>query len=519
MAESRTSKSIKNAQVALFFYFAQMLLGFWSRKIFYDYLGSEVLGLDTTAATMLGFLNLAELGVSSSIGYFLYKPIYDGNHEKINEIVSLQGWLYKRIAFVIIGCAVILMSFFPIIFKDIQIPLWYTYATFSILLFGALLGYFFNYKMCVLYADQKGYKTTKVTLTANMALKIVLILLLPHVASPFLFYLGTNLFGVILGTLWLNHVLKKEYPWLDKSPLSGKYLLKKYPEVIKKTKQIFVHRISTVIILEIQPMIMYGFSTLTTVAYYGNYIATIGKAKDIIKTAFSSTQAGIGNLIASKDNNRIQSVFWELYDSRICLSSSCLIVLAFVTTPFISLWLSPNYLLGNWVLLLISVQSWIAINRTTVDNYIAGYGMFQDTWAPIAESIIYLCGSILFGHFWGITGVLTGALMSNIAIICIWKPYFLYRDGFKLNPLKFFFIPTFKRLLLIGGNIIAFSYLNNWLKSQFTFSNYFNISLYGIILSMVIIPTMYIEFLAFSVGFRQFNKRMLSLITKQLKRS
>ena len=52
MNESRTSKSIKNAQASLIYYFIQLLLGFFSRKVFFDYLGSEILGLNTTAANL-----------------------------------------------------------------------------------------------------------------------------------------------------------------------------------------------------------------------------------------------------------------------------------------------------------------------------------------------------------------------------------------------------------------------------------------------------------------------------------
>ena len=47
MAESRTTKSIKNAQVSFFYYVVLMILGFWSRKVFFDYLGAEVVGLET----------------------------------------------------------------------------------------------------------------------------------------------------------------------------------------------------------------------------------------------------------------------------------------------------------------------------------------------------------------------------------------------------------------------------------------------------------------------------------------
>lgn len=52
-ANSRTSKSIKNSLFALVFYFINLILQFFSRKIFLDYLGAEVLGLNTTATKIL----------------------------------------------------------------------------------------------------------------------------------------------------------------------------------------------------------------------------------------------------------------------------------------------------------------------------------------------------------------------------------------------------------------------------------------------------------------------------------
>ena len=48
MRESRTKKSLKNAQVNLIFYFITLALSFFSRKIFLDYLGAEFIGLTGT---------------------------------------------------------------------------------------------------------------------------------------------------------------------------------------------------------------------------------------------------------------------------------------------------------------------------------------------------------------------------------------------------------------------------------------------------------------------------------------
>ena len=143
---SRTAKSLQNIKVAFAFYLINLILQFFSRKIFLDYLGSEVLGLNTTTQNLLGFLNLAELGIGSAVAYNLYKPLFDNNRQAINDIVSIQGWLYRRIAYIVIAGSVILMCFFPWIFAKAQVPLWYTYGSFIALLASALLGYFVNYR-------------------------------------------------------------------------------------------------------------------------------------------------------------------------------------------------------------------------------------------------------------------------------------------------------------------------------------------------------------------------------------
>ena len=127
--------------------------------------------------------------------------MYHHDTKTINEIVALEGWVYRRIAYFIICAAVVLMAFFPLIFAKSTIPLWCVYAIFLVMLFGSMLGYFINYKMIVLGADQKIYKVTIVTQGAGVFLKILLILLLPIVSSPFVFYLLTNTVGYLFGCM------------------------------------------------------------------------------------------------------------------------------------------------------------------------------------------------------------------------------------------------------------------------------------------------------------------------------
>ena len=385
------------------------------------------------------------------------------------------------------------------------------------MLFGSMLGYFINYRQCVLSADQKGYKVTKVTSSASLLLRFLLILLLPVVSHPFLFYITTTLLGSLFGCLWLNRTLRKEYPWLKQAEESGRQLLKEYPDVLKKTKQIFFHKITTVIVNQVAPLIMYGFSSLTIVAYYGNYLATIDRAKDVLKTAFASTANGIGNLVASRDESRIVSVFWELIDSRMCVSFGCVLVLGMITEPFISVWLSPDYLLGPSVLYLVCIMSFLSINRSTVDGFIGGYGLFQDIWAPMIEAVINFGFAVLLGYFWGISGVLCGGLISMLIIVYGWKPYFLYTRGFHLPPFREYFLPMLWRWGLLAVNGLVFVLLNNLFKPE-KLDSYLSIAIYALVLSIIIIPSIYIQFYLLTPGTRNFHKRIVTLIRSRFRK-
>lgn len=161
MAEvSRTARVIQNAKVALFFYCINLIFQFFSRKIFLDYLGAELLGLNTTAQNLLQFLNLAESGIGAAVAFALYKPLIQGNQKEINEILSVQGWFYRWVGVVVLLGSAILMIFFPWIFAKAQITLVFAYATYLAFLIGALLSYFVNYSIVLLSADQKDYLIT-----------------------------------------------------------------------------------------------------------------------------------------------------------------------------------------------------------------------------------------------------------------------------------------------------------------------------------------------------------------------
>lgn len=510
MAESRTAKSLKNAQVSFFYYVVFMILGFWSRKIFFDYLGSEVVGLESTASNLLGFLNLAELGIGMSVTYFLYRPLFSKDYNEINKIVALQGWIYRRVAYIVIAGAVVLMCFFPQIFRGMKLPLWYAYAVFVIYLFGSLLGYFLNYRQIVLNTDQKGYKITRVTTGMSVVLKIVQIFMLPIVPNPFLFYIGTTLFSYLFGCWWLNHVIAKEYPWLKTTGFDGHKLFKEYPDVIKKTKQLFIHRITTVLLFQGTPFIMYAFSTLSVVAYYANYLLLVGKLKDVLGMVYSSMGAAVGSLIAEGNKEKIERRFWELYDSRFCIAAVALICIYFLSHQFIALWLGEKYILGQFLLILLIIDQSIYITRLTVDHYINGFGIFRDVWAPMTEGAINIAAALGFGYLIGYEGVILGSILSQVIIICIWKPILLFHDGMKSSVLVYFRRVIF-RYAVIVVDVVALTFLFDLILPH-RFSSFLAFGGYGAMVFVIVAAVVFSEFLVFSQGTRDFFMRIWGIL-------
>lgn len=514
MTESRTQKSLKNAQVALIFYFIQLILGFFSRKAFFDYLGSEVLGLNTTASNLLGFLNLAELGVSAAVGYFLYQPLYDKDFDKLNKLVSLQGWIYRNVAFFIIIASAILMCFFPMIFSKSPLPIWYAYLTFGVLLFSSLLGYFHNYRQIVLYADQKGYKIQEYVQGSTIVKTILQILTMTFLPYPFFSWLILEFIGAIVTTVILNQIIRKNYPWLKTKVSEGKKYLKEYPEVLKKTGQAFFHRIGGVILNQSSPLIIYGFTSLTTVALYGNYILIVSKVGSLLSSVFGSTGAAIGNLVASKDKPRIIRVFWELYDSRMCISVIALLCLYHLTNPFITIWLGKEYCLSNTFLILYIALNSISMTRTTVDNYINAYGLFKDVWAPLVEAGLNIGFSILLGYFFELNGIIIGILISQLVIISLWKPYFLFKQGIGIS-VKRYFLPVIYRYIVTSVLFILsyYAFIPLHLNQISTIKDFIiNTIIVG--LSCLIIGGG-IFYILFS-GTKDFAVRLKNIITKKI---
>ena len=92
----RVKRSVMNMKVGMLFYLLSLVLSFFSRKVFLDCLGAEFMGLTGVLQNILSYLNVAELGIGTSITYFLYKPIEQDDRRKIGEVMSVLACLWHE---------------------------------------------------------------------------------------------------------------------------------------------------------------------------------------------------------------------------------------------------------------------------------------------------------------------------------------------------------------------------------------------------------------------------------------
>ena len=448
----RTRNSLRNSATALILQVVAMLIGFFSRRIFIRILGVEVMGLNTTASSILDFLNLAELGIETAVAVTLYKPLFSRDEQSIKEIVALQGRLYRIIGSFVLAGSLVVFCFIPRIFGKSPLPLWYSYATYGVLLYSSLLWYFFNYKKNVLFADQKNYKVllcTKLVALVKLILQTLAVFYLEH---GYIWWLGLEAVSATISAILIGIIVHRNYPFLREKVPVTRALRQKYPDIIQKTRYIAFHKLGGYAVAKSSPIFIYAFTSLAVVGYYGNYLILTTNLTAILTALYSGVSSGIGNMVVEGNKKLIMKVFRELFSSRMLIVGVCCLCLWFLTDPFVSIWLGPEYVLGHSTLALIIFQFYISNTRNVVDDYLTAHGLFHDIWSPIAEAAINACLSILLGRRFGLDGVLAGVIISQVIITLSWKPFFLFRSALH-EPLSFY-ISLYARCLVPG--IIAF---------------------------------------------------------------
>ena len=426
----RVHRSVMNIKVGMVFYVLSLFLAFFSRKVFLDCLGAEFIGLTGMLMNIMSFLSVAELGIGTSITYFLYKPLQEDNHQKINEVMSMLAYLYRCIGLIILSAGAIISIFFPWWFGNLTTGLPLAYFAFYSFLASSAAGYVFNYKQLLVGANQKQYLVNAWFQTIAIVQSIVQILLAYYYRNLWL-WVVVGLVFTIVGIIAFNIRIRQLYPWLRINMQEGRQNLRQYPEVLRKTRQIFVQKIKDFILYRSDEILVGIFVSVVQVAYFGNYTIITSKLNFLVNILSDGMNAGVGNLVAEGNDKNTMKVFWELTAIRFFITGAIVFGLLLFLQAFVVCWFGAQYRLSNVIVYLLIFNIFIFLSRGVVENYISAHGLFSDVWAAWTELALNLTVTLCLAPFYGIVGILLGKVISVFFIAMFWKPYFLFSRGLK----------------------------------------------------------------------------------------
>ena len=432
----RVHRSIMNIKVGMLFYILSLFLAFFSRKVFLDCLGAEFIGLTGMLINIMSFLSVAELGIGTSIVYFLYKPLQEDNHEKINEVMSMLAYLYRCIGFIIGGIGLIVSLFFPWWFSHLTVGLPLVYFAFYSFLATSMSGYIFNYKQLLVSANQKQYMVNAYFQTISIVQSLTQILLAYYYRNLYL-WVVVGLVFTIIGIIVFNYRIRQLYPWLQVSLKEGRKNLRQYPEVLKKTKQVFVLKIKDFILNRSDELLVGAFVSVTQVAFYGNYTMIINKIIYLVNILGDGLSAGVGNLLAEGNDKNTMKVFWEITATRFFIMGMVIYPLIMFIQPVISCWVGQQYQLDNIIAYLLIFTLFLRLQYATVYLFVCSSGLYGDVWTSWAELIINIVVTLCLAPFFGIIGILLGKIVSVFFFNVFWKPYYLFSEGFHKSVWEF----------------------------------------------------------------------------------
>ncbi len=458
---ARTQNSIRNVLAAMLGQLGGVLVNLLARVFFLHYLNQTYLGLNGLFTNVLTMLSLVELGVGPAMAYSLYKPLADGDVERIKSHMAFYKKAYITIGLVIAALGLLFLPFYTVFMDQVpDIP----HLNIIYLLFVAntVVSYFYSYKRSLIVCDQKKYIETSIHYGAYFVLNLVQIIFLA-ITKSYVVFLMLQVLSTWLENFLLARKADRLYPFLrDKNV---RPMEKADSQVIlRNVAAMSMHKVGAVVVNSTDNILISKLIGLATAGLYSNYYTIIHPLQTITNQIFESIVASVGNLSATVRGGSVEHLketFNDVFFFAFWVFTFCSACLLNLLPPFIEfLWLrNRGWLLDSGTLIVLVINFYLYGMRRPVLTFRDASGAFwNDRFKPLVESFINLAASVLLARRFGLMGIFLGTLVSTVTTSLWVEPLVLYHNVFFL-PLRDYFI-RFIRYTAVGAVICG---ITTWL--------------------------------------------------------
>lgn len=442
----RTRYSFYNFIVNLITSIILPLVGFVKIAMFINLYGKNINGLQLTVAQIITFLNICELAFSLAFRQLLFKPLADNDQETVLRIYHSARKIFKTTGLIVFIAGMAISIFFPFFAAS---PLNYiqTVCVFLLSFVPYSISYYLMGPNFVIVADQQEYKIN-IWIQTFAILRMGLMILAIMAKMDFFVILIIEGLNILISNIVARNIALKNYPWLRKE----KEVKENDDSFKKNIKYTMIQRLSTLATNNTDNIVISMFMGYGYTSIYGSYSYLTESVSKIINSAITSPINSFGNLF---NDNRADSykVFTEFFNFAAYIASIVSICIFIVMNDFLVYWLKRpgEFTVTVFMAFLFAMNIFYLTLREPIIISRDANGLFtkaKNNAYLLAISKVVL--SVILIQSWGFIGVLSATLLTNWTVDFFFNPVLVYKNVFKLNPLRYYKM-VFSRLLLAMG--------------------------------------------------------------------
>lgn len=409
----RSKKTLINSAYSLGAYLILFFLTLFTRRMFVMNFDENLLGYAGVVENIFGLLAVTEMGVGSVITYHLYRELGEGCRERVSLYMSLYRKAYQCIGFVILGFALVLLPFLPLIFRDGTTDWTAVYVIYALQVANTLSTYFLSFRRILYTTEQRGYVCTQIDLFGNLFVIFSRLIIACWWPNYFAYY-GVNTLAAIACNIVIALHYRRDYPeivtrrvtWQDFKDLGMLHDVKTY----------IVHRISNALYGSVDNIVISGLLGTAVVSRMTNYSTISTKITDLYNKVLDGFAAGIGNLVYDQSaRQRSERIFWGLDLFSYFVGSFTAVAYVCLLQPFIHVWMpDDSWLLPMGYVVFFSLNEYVGWNHRMLGSFRGVLGKFElDMGFMVASAAANVVLSVALVWHFGLAGVVAATVAAH----------------------------------------------------------------------------------------------------------
>ncbi len=426
--DNRFENSARNAFASLLSTLLATLVPFAIRTLIRYQLGEDYLGLNSLFLSIIGILDMAELGIGAVMIYFLYEPVAQGNYPRISAGLNMLKKLYIRIGVIILIGGLAVTPFLTYLIKGENPAGSGIYLLFICYLVGTDLQYMLFPEIVSLSAAyQRKDFLSWINIISQIIMYTLQIIAIVCVHSYLLYIVSIIVHGIIVGIL--RKCVKNRY--FPQIRVEGEISPEERKEITKNVLAMVGHQFDIKILGSVDNIFISVWLGLQVLAVYGNYFYVVTVVLMFMQILYNAALSSIGNALATEDVESNYERFKCMFLLNAFLGGWAVCCMLCMYNNFMLIWMGKTSLLGDDVVLVFCLYFYISQVRKSVQLFKDAGGMwYNDRLKPYVSIVVDLVLDIILIPRIGVIGAILSSVICLGIIELPWETFVLYRDYF-----------------------------------------------------------------------------------------